>query len=216
MQQKFKTILLVGAPGSGKGTQGKLLGTLPGYVHSSSGDMFRALDRNSELGRIFMEYSTKGLLVPDDFTIRLWRDHMARLVASGKVHPDSDLVILDGIPRNVDQARMLDEHIEVTKLIVLRAFHNRGEMVRRLKSRALKENRPDDANEATIQRRLEVYDKESRPVVEYYPRDVRVDIDALQSPLEVAHDILSAILGRIQEIRKISPAAAASTTRNRA
>jgi len=216
MQQKFKTILLVGAPGSGKGTQGKLLGTLPGYVHSSSGDMFRALDRNSELGRIFMEYSTKGLLVPDDFTIRLWRDHMARLVASGKVHPDSDLVILDGIPRNVDQARMLDEHIEVTKLIVLRAFHNRDEMVRRLKSRALKENRPDDANEATIQRRLEVYDKESRPVVEYYPGDVRVDIDALQSPLEVAHDILSAILGRIQEIRKISPAAAASTTRNRA
>lgn len=206
MQQKFKTILLFGAPGSGKGTQGKMLGTLPGYVHISSGDMFRALDRTSELGKVFMEYSTKGLLVPDDFTIRLWRDHMAKLVTSGKVHPDSDLVILDGIPRNVDQARMLDEHIEVTKLIVLRAFHNRGEMVRRLKSRALKENRPDDANEATIQRRLEVYDKESRPAIEYYPKGVRVDVDALQSPVEVAHDILCAMLGRVQEMRKIPPA----------
>jgi len=213
MQQKFKTVLLFGAPGCGKGTQGKMLGTLPGYIHVSSGDMFRALDRASELGKVFMDYSTKGLLVPDDFTIRLWLDHMTKLVSSGKVHPESDVVVLDGIPRNVDQARMLDGHIEVTKLIVLRAFHDRGEMIRRLKSRALKENRPDDANEATIQRRLEVYDKESRPVVEYYPRSVRVDVDALQPPLEVAHDILSGILGRPSELRAIqasaSPAAGA-------
>ena len=207
MQQKFKTILLFGAPGCGKGTQGKMLGTLPGYVHVSSGDMFRALDRTSELGKIFMEYSTKGLLVPDDFTIRLWRDHMTKLVSSGKVQPGSDVVILDGIPRNVDQARMLDEHIQVTKLIVLRAFHDRAEMVRRLKSRALKENRPDDADEATIQRRLEVYDKESRPVVEYYPKSVRVDVDALQTPIEVAHDILCAVLGRTNELRAIPPTA---------
>ena len=215
MQQKFKTILLFGAPGCGKGTQGKLLGTLPGYVHISSGDMFRALDRTSELGKVFMEYSTKGLLVPDDFTIRLWCDHMAKLVSSGKVHPDTDIVILDGIPRNVDQARMLDGLIEVTKLIVLRAFHNRAEMVRRLKSRALKENRPDDADEATIQRRLEVYDKESRPVVEYYPKGVRVDVDALQSPIEVAHDILSAVLGRSNELRVIPPPAPAGASAER-
>ena len=215
MQQKFKTILLFGAPGCGKGTQGKMLGTLPGYIHVSSGDMFRALDRTSELGQVFMEYSTKGLLVPDDFTIRLWRDHMAKLVSSGKVHPGSDVVVLDGIPRNVDQARMLDEHLEVTKLIVLRAFHDRAEMVRRLKARALKENRPDDANEATIQRRLEVYDKESRPVIEYYPKDVRVPVDALQSPIEVAHDILCAVLGRTNELRSIQaqPPAAASARR---
>jgi adenylate kinase len=210
MQQKFKTILLFGAPGCGKGTQGKMLGTLPGYVHVSSGDLFRALDRTSELGKIFMDYSTKGLLVPDDFTVRLWLDHMAKLVSSGKVRPDSDVVILDGIPRNVDQARMLDEHIEVTRLIVLRAFHDRAEMVRRLKSRALKENRPDDANEATIQRRLEVYDKESRPVIEYYPKSVRVDVNALQTPIEVAHDILCAVLGRTNELRPVrSPAPAA-------
>jgi adenylate kinase len=215
MQQKFKTILLFGAPGCGKGTQGKLLGTLPGYVHVSSGDMFRALDRTSELGKIFMEYSTKGLLVPDDFTIRLWHDHMDKLVTSGKVNPGTDTVILDGIPRNVDQARMLDDLIEVKKLIVLRAFHNRGEMVRRLKSRALKENRPDDANDATIQRRLEVYDTETRPVVEYYPKEVVVDVDALQSPTEVAHDILSAILGRPHELRPIQPAAPMGTGNSR-
>jgi adenylate kinase len=212
--EKIKTILLFGAPGCGKGTQGKMLGTLPGYVHISSGDMFRALDRNSELGKIFTEYSTKGLLVPDDFTIRLWRDHMTKLVASRKVNPDSDIVILDGIPRNVAQARMLDPHINVTKLICLRAVHDREEMVRRLKARALKDNRLDDADEATVRRRLEVYDKESRPVLDYYPKEVRVDVDALQTPTEVAHDILCAILGRGEEMRKLVTPPPSATARN--
>ncbi|HUJ10655.1 MAG TPA: nucleoside monophosphate kinase [Verrucomicrobiae bacterium] len=212
--ERINALLLFGAPGSGKGTQGKMLGTLPGYVHISSGDMFRALDRNSELGKIFTEYSTKGLLVPDDFTVRLWSDHMAKLVASGKVHPGSDIVILDGIPRNVNQAKMLDPHITVRKLICLRAVHNREEMVRRLKARALKDNRRDDADETTIRRRLDVYDKESRPVLAYYPKEVRVDIDGLQTPVEVAHDILAALLGRFQEIRPVPtppPAAVAKS-----
>jgi len=212
--EKLKTILLFGAPGSGKGTQGKMLGTLPGYVHVSSGDMFRALDRNSELGKIFNEYSTKGLLVPDDFTVRLWSDHMTKLISSGKVHPETDLVILDGIPRNVNQAKMLDGHINVTKLICLRAVHNREEMVRRLKARAVKDNRLDDANEATIRNRLEVYDKESRPVLDYYPKKLRIDVEALQTPTEVAHDILCAILGRYDEMRKIAAATPTSALRN--
>jgi adenylate kinase len=212
--EKINTLLLFGAPGSGKGTQGKMLGTLPGYVHISSGDMFRALDRNSELGKIFTEYSSKGLLVPDDFTIRLWRDHVAKLVSLGKVHPDSDIVILDGIPRNVHQAKMLESHINVTKLVCLRAVHNREEMIRRLKARALKDNRVDDANEATIRNRLDVYDSESRPVLAHYPKDLRIDVDALQTPIEVAHDILSAILGRFQEMHKVPAPPPPAVARN--
>jgi adenylate kinase len=212
--EKINTLLLFGAPGSGKGTQGKMLGTLPGYVHISSGDMFRALDRNSELGKIFTEYSSKGLLVPDDFTIRLWRDHVAKLVSLGKVHPDSDIVILDGIPRNVHQAKMLESHINVIKLVCLRAVHNREEMIRRLKARALKDNRVDDANEATIRNRLDVYDSESRPVLAHYPKDLRIDVDALQTPIEVAHDILSAILGRFQEMHKVPAPPPPAVARN--
>lgn len=212
--EKINTLLLFGAPGCGKGTQGKMLGSLPGYVHISSGDMFRALDRNSELGKIFTEYSSKGLLVPDDFTIRLWRDHVAKLVSSGKVHPASDIVILDGIPRNVHQAKMLESHINVIKLVCLRAVHNREEMIRRLKSRALKDNRLDDANEATIRNRLDVYDSESRPVLACYPKDLRVDVDALQTPIEVAHDILSAILGRFQEMHKVPAPPPPAVARN--
>lgn len=201
MTNKYRTILLFGAPGSGKGTQGKLLGRLPGYVHVACGDVFRSIDLHSEVGKVFLQYSSQGELVPDDFTIRLWSDHIDKLVQSGAYKPESDTLVLDGIPRNVHQAEMLSAYIDVVKLLVLRVIHNREEVVRRLKSRALKENRLDDANDRTIQHRFEVYDSESRPVLAYYPRDVRVDLDALQSPIEVAHDVICAVLGRTSELR---------------
>jgi adenylate kinase len=203
--EKIKAILLFGAPGSGKGTQGKMLGTLPGFHHLACGAVFRSIDLNSEVGKVFLKYSSKGELVPDDFTIRLWREYIDKLIHTGTLKPENTVLVLDGIPRNVQQAKMLDQYIEVVKLIRLRAVHDREEMVRRLKSRALKENRLDDANEKTIQHRLDVYDAESRPVLAHYAGDTRVDVDALQSPIEVAHDILSAILGRFQEMRPVPP-----------
>jgi adenylate kinase len=202
---KIKTILLFGAPGSGKGTQGKMLGTLPGFHHLACGDVFRSIDLHSEVGKVFLKYSSKGELVPDDFTVRLWKEHINKLIHTGAFKPDASVLVLDGIPRNIHQAKMLDQHIDVVKLICLRAVHNREEMIRRLKSRALKENRLDDANEKTIEHRLDVYDSESRPVLAYYPSEKRVDVDALQTPIEVAHDILSAILGRIQELHAVPP-----------
>ena len=203
MLGKFKTVLLFGAPGSGKGTQGKLLGTLPGFVHVACGEVFRALDLTSEVGKVFLHHSSRGELVPDDFTARLWREHINKLVHTGAFKPESDVLVLDGIPRNIQQAKMLDKNIEVLKLITLRCNRNRDEIVRRLKSRALKDNRLDDANEDTIRKRLEIYDHESKPVIEFYPESIRVDVDALQTPIEVAHDILSAILGRPNELRTI-------------
>ena len=208
---KIRTILLFGAPGSGKGTQGKMLGTLPGFRHLACGDVFRSIDLNSEVGKVFLKYSSQGELVPDDFTVRLWKDHIDKLIHTGAFKPASTVLVLDGIPRNIHQAKMLDQYIDVVKLICLRAVHDRAEMIRRLKSRALKENRLDDANEKTIQHRLDVYDSESRPVLAYYPTEKRVDVDALQSPIEVAHDILSAVLGRLQEMHAVPPPPAVAT-----
>ncbi|MEI6085040.1 MAG: nucleoside monophosphate kinase [Verrucomicrobiota bacterium] len=210
MTTRIKTVLLFGAPGSGKGTQGKLLGTLPGYKHLACGDVFRQIDLNSEVGKVFLQYSSKGELVPDDFTVRLWNEHINKLITIKAFRPDTETLVLDGIPRNVQQAEELNNHIEVTRLIALHAVHNREEMVRRLKSRALKDNRLDDANEETIRHRLEIYELETRPVLQFYPKGLRVDVDALQSPIEVAHDILSAILGRTSELHELPPFAAAS------
>ena len=203
MAKRIKTVLLFGAPGSGKGTQGKLLGVLPGFVHVACGEVFRSLDLTSEVGKVFLKYSSRGELVPDDFTARLWREHLEKLVKMGSFKPDNDTLVLDGIPRNVHQAKMLENDIDVIRLIVLRSDRNREEVVRRLKSRALRDNRLDDANEETIRYRLQVYDNESKPVIEYYPASVRVSVDALQAPIEVSHDILSAILGRTHELHSL-------------
>jgi adenylate kinase len=165
--------------------------------------VFRTIDLNSEVGKVFLAYSSRGELVPDDFTVRLWNEHIQKLVQAKSFDPARDVLVLDGIPRNVRQAEMLDSHLDVIRLIVLRTVRDRAEIVRRLKARALRENRLDDANEETIRRRLDVYDRESKPVIEFYPQAIRVDVDALQTPIEVAHDILSAILGRVQELHAV-------------
>jgi len=66
-------MLLFGAPGAGKGTQGKILGTIPNFFHCACGDVFRSLNHESEVGRVFLEYSSRGALVPDKPTIGLWQ-----------------------------------------------------------------------------------------------------------------------------------------------
>jgi adenylate kinase len=212
MTKKIQAILLFGAPGSGKGTQGRMLGVLPGFVHIACGEVFRSIDLNSDIGKLFLKYSSQGKLVPDDLTIQLWHEHIDKLVHTGSLKPASDILVLDGIPRSVPQARMLDDHIEVIRLIVLRSVANRDEIVRRLKSRALKENRLDDANEETIRERLRVYDEESRPVIEHYAPGIRVEIDAFQKPIEVAHAIFGAVLGRPDARRQSKPPAARAAT----
>ncbi len=189
---RFRSALLLGAPGAGKGTQGKVLGAIPGILHLSSGDMFRGLDPQSELGRIFREISSRGDLVPDDLTIRLWRQHVDGLVASGKHRPATDLLLLDGIPRNVNQAALLDAHIEVLQVIHLNC-RDESAVISRLKKRALKEGRSDDAREEVIQRRLEVYREETQPLLDHYGLALVSDVDAIGLPVEVLRGVLDSL-----------------------
>src|SRR5271170_5230602 len=109
---RYKSILLFGAPGSGKGTQGKIIGSIPGFYHSATGDIFRSLDLQTELGRTFWEYAGKGKLVPDDLTIKLWMQYIKGMELINQFHPESEILVLDGIPRNVTQAKLLEETIE--------------------------------------------------------------------------------------------------------
>ena len=85
--RRYPAILLFGYPGSGKGTQGVVLGHMPNLLHLAMGDIFRALDKASDMGKEFLSYSTKGLLVPDEFTVRLWQQHVAGLQANGRYKP---------------------------------------------------------------------------------------------------------------------------------
>src|SRR6202167_5549812 len=86
----YRTILLFGAPGSGKGTQGKIMGTIPGFYHSASGDIFRSLDLQSEMGRVFWEYAGKGKLVPDEVTIKLWKQYIKGVEMINQFHPETE------------------------------------------------------------------------------------------------------------------------------
>src|SRR5260221_2435306 len=110
---RYRTILLLGAPGSGKGTQGKIIGNIPGFHHNATGDIFRSLDLQSEMGRKFWEYAGRGELVPDEFTIKLWKQFIKGLEMVNQFHPETEFLVLDGIPRNLAQARLLEDTLDV-------------------------------------------------------------------------------------------------------
>lgn len=189
---RFKAILLFGAPGSGKGTQGKILGAIPGFFHSSTGDIFRSLDLQSPTGRTVWEYSSKGKLVPDELTISIWKQYIQGMEMINQFHPETEIIVLDGLPRNANQARILEDTIEVLKVVHLVA--DQAKMTERLRRRALKENRVDDASDEVIARRFDVYTKETKPVLEFYPGDRIMKIDAAQSQIKVLSDIIRVLV----------------------
>jgi adenylate kinase len=188
----YQSLLLLGAPGSGKGTQGKVLGTIPGFYHCACGDVFRAVDPRSDFGKAFIQYSSKGQLVPDDVTVGLWSAQIETMEQTGRFRPDQDYLVLDGIPRNISQAKIL-----MKKLEVCRVFHldcaDKTKVFDRLKRRALKENRLDDISDETIRHRQEIYEHETRPVLDFYGEKLITHVDSSQQPYEVLRDILQDI-----------------------
>jgi adenylate kinase len=207
---RYKTILLFGAPGSGKGTQGKILGAIPGFFHTACGDIFRSLDLQSEMGRIAWEYSSRGELVPDEFTVKLWKQYILGMEMVNQFHPETEILVLDGIPRNPKQAQLLEDTLDVMKVIHLRCT-DMNKMVERLRRRALKENRLDDANDKVIQHRLEVYEKETRPVLDFYPPNKIVKVDATMSQIRVLSDIIKILVPLKEEMDKAREPKAAVT-----
>lgn len=193
MAQRYKSALLFGPPGAGKGTQGKLIGCIPGFFHHSSGDVFRNLDPGSRAGSIFSEYSHRGELVPDRVTIDVWREDIDRRHETAAFDPEQDLLLLDGIPRNHNQAVLMDEQIEVLKIVHLHCS-NEDAFIDRLRKRALKENRVDDAEESVIRRRFEVYRQETHSTLHHYPADLVTQIEAVGSHAQVLLSILEVLV----------------------
>lgn len=191
-KQKYSALLLFGPPGCGKGTQGKFLSQVGGHFHLSSGEIFRGLDPQSEMGKLFHSYVNRGELGPDELTIGIWKEHMEGLCRSGAYHPDSQLLILDGIPRTRRQAEQIAPYIDLKK-VVLFEIGDPEELIIRLKGRALKEGRKDDQDEAVLRRRMEVYEEQTREVIDYYPESLILRIKADQKPIRVFRDLLNGI-----------------------
>jgi adenylate kinase len=146
--------------------------------------------------------------VPDDVVVRVWKQFIKGAEFTNRFFPESQILVLDGLPRNVNQARLLEDTIEVLKVIHLQS--DLQKMVERLKRRALRENRFDDANDAVIQRRLEVYERDTRPILSYYPDDKIVRVDAMATQIKVLTTILN-VMAPLKEQVDASPLAATTS-----
>ncbi len=186
---RFKSILIFGPPGSGKGTQGKFLSSAGNHFHLSSGDVFRGLSPESPAGKIYHKYASKGLLVPDEVTIKIWHYYVLGLISTNRYFPNEQYLLLDGIPRTVEQAKQLDQYIEIEAIIVLRAA-KQSTLLKRMQRRALIEKRHDDMDQSVLKKRFEVYNKDTKEVLNYYKGENIYRFEASKKPLEVLRDIL--------------------------
>src|SRR4051812_7869934 len=164
---KYRTILLFGVPGSGKGTQGAVLGQLPDLVHVSMGDVFRKIPKYGHFGQEIAHYTSTGALVPDDLTVRIWERHIQILEMQELLLPDQHTLVLDGLPRNFTQAERLEHLLDVVQIFHLH-INDTKKASERLKTRALRENRLDDMNEEVIRRRLNTYYEETFKTLSFY------------------------------------------------
>jgi adenylate kinase len=152
--------------------------------------LFRNLTPDTELGKIFLEYSSRGQLVPDEPTIRLWQHTLHMAEQDGRFNRKTDTLVLDGIPRSLQQAQMLQGLVKVRTVLYL-CCTDMKKLVARLQRRALRENRLDDANIKVIRQRLHTYEHETRPVLEFYGENLVRKIDSTQSPVQVLSEILA-------------------------
>lgn len=188
----FRSIIIFGPPGSGKGTIGKFLSSAGHHCHLSSGDIFRGLAHDSPAGKIYHSYASKGLLVPDETTVQVCRHYIEGLIATNRYFPKKQLLLLDGIPRTLKQAELFESVIQVKQIIVLE-MHNIDNLLVRMRKRAIIEGRQDDFDEKVLRTRMEVYDKETAQVLKHYPENLISRFNADQRPLEVLRDILNAL-----------------------
>ena len=175
--------IFLGPPGSGKGTQAKLLGQRIAVPAISTGDMLReAVRLETPLGRRAKSIMEAGDLVPDDVVIGLIRERIAIPDTRGGF-------LLDGFPRTIEQAVALDRLLEgngETLDAVINLLVPEGVLVRRMVGRAALEGRADDRPE-TVRERLRVYREKTAPLVDHYgARGVRIDVDGSGSIEEVS------------------------------
>jgi adenylate kinase len=185
-------LLLLGPPGSGKGTQAKRLVRTLGVRHISSGDLLRAeVDADTPCGRAVSKALKEGELVPDDVVLEMLRQPMIEASAAGGY-------LLDGFPRTLAQAEGAAEMARAEGVLADAAIFLVAEpeqLVDRLLKRAEELGRADD-NERTIRHRIEVYNAKTAPLREYYAdRGILLEVDGLQSVDQVTADIFTG-LGR--------------------
>lgn len=186
---KFRSILLFGPPGAGKGTLGKFLSSAGNHFHLSSGDIFRGLSPESPSGKLYHSYASQGLLLPDEITIQIWHHFVHGLIATNRYFPEQQLLLLDGLPRTVQQAELLEKFIHIEKVLVLEV-ENTDHLIQRIQRRALIEKRGDDRDPKVLRTRMDIYKQDTMKLLHHYPEEMISRFNADQKPLEVLRDVL--------------------------
>jgi adenylate kinase len=182
---------MIAPPGAGKGTQGALIAAHFSIPHVATGDLLRDhVARQSELGRAVQTHLQRGELVPDQVVLDIVRQALATAKAAGTGY------VLDGVPRNIEQARAIYRialELDMTADVALHLQADDGELVRRLLARAALEGRADDT-EDVIRTRLRVYREVTHPILSWYgQRGILVSVDAMRPAEAVGREILTAL-----------------------
>lgn len=183
-------LILTGAPGAGKGTQSVLLAAHYGLRHMSTGDLFRAhIEDKSPLGREARKYVDAGFLVPDSLVMRMVEATFKRPSHNTKGF------LFDGFPRTIPQAEALDKVIaqhdgRKAHTLALHLAVPEKDLWRRILMRGQASGRADDQDKDKIRTRIEVYTRDTRPILDYYRKHHR--LEEIQGVGEV-HDIFLAL-----------------------
>ena len=184
-------VLLIAPPGAGKGTQGAIIASHFDIPHIATGVLLRDhVARQTELGRAVKEHLDRGELVPDEIVLDMVRQAVIEAKEAGGGY------VIDGVPRNMAQARALYEMCRVLGMTANVALHLKvaeEELVRRLLARAALEHRSDDTEEV-IRHRLDVYRTLTHPIIDWYAeRGILVSVDAMRPVERVGRQILTAL-----------------------
>ena len=208
MVEEGKVFILIGPPGSGKGTQAKKVSEFLNYSFISTGDVLREeVKKKTKLGNIVKKYMEKGALVPDDLMLKIIKKNLKKKKG----------IVLDGFPRTINQAKGLDEILKNKSLKIDKVFYLKvkdEEIIKRLSSRRIcpkcqsvynlitkkpkndevcdicniKLIQRDDDKEEVIRKRLEVYNEETKELLNYY-KDKILEINGEGNPEEVFEKI---------------------------
>lgn len=190
---RYSAVLLFGMPGSGKRTQGHLLGKMQGVYHLSTGEIFRSLADDTDDGRLVSDCMKHGQLVADELTIEVWKHWIGAHIESGDFRPEKQILLLDGIPRTIRQCELLNDQIDVLHIIHLCA-EDTAPIIQRLRQQALIEGRADDADEVIIRNRIEAYREETTPILNFYSPALVHEVDPMGTPAEVLKRVLDRLI----------------------
>jgi adenylate kinase len=188
MSYLCNAILIFGPPGVGKGTQGKILNKKECFYHLSSGELFRSMNYSTSAGKKVKECEKNGEFVSDGLVMELFRERLETIIEKGEINPKNQYLLLDGIPRTVEQVEPTNNIVKIKQIIYLN-LDDENILRQRILNRAKVEGRIDD-NPDFIHNRMLDYRNKTLPVLNEYDSGIIVKINGIKSIEEVTDSIL--------------------------